>query len=395
MIAVHDDHLSGIGRAGGQRESDQDRPQRGEAAPARRHRPCNKERPSKLRSGSGTPSTLRSVLSSLRRPLIAVLWMAAAVALASCGGSGGNATGALNRAFKHRIQSADLKLQIDLDTKSSTPSQPQRFQVSGPFRANGRKLPSANLTVVSGPPGGQTVTTGFLSTGDRLFVKFQDVYYEQPAAVVRKTNQNLARTNPRASSPTALGLHPRSWLKEAKTNGSAQVGGVGTRHISGKLDVANLARDFNDFLKRSGGAVGSPTGQAYTGALSDADIKKVVQFVKNPSFDVYVGKRDGILRRIAGQIKFQVPSQDQAQFRGLRGGTVQFSMEFDNVNGHQRIVAPAHARPLSELTQLLGGAGPSPTSPTPPGALKKYAQCLDKSKPGDTDALQRCARLLR
>jgi hypothetical protein len=75
---------------------------------------------------------------------------------------------------------------------------------------------------------------------------------------------------------------------------------------------------------------------------------------------------------------------------------VQFSLEFDNVNGKQRIQAPTGARPLSELTQALGGGGTSPPTARPQGdAFKKYARCLDKAKPGDTDALQRCARLLR
>jgi hypothetical protein len=321
--------------------------------------------------------------------------MAAAVVLSSCGGGGGDATNALDRAFKHPIDSADLKLQLDIDVQRDTSTQPIRFQATGPFRTNGRKLPSANLSVAAGTPGGQTISTGFLSTGDRLFVKFQDVYYEQPRAVVSQTNRNFKRDRSRNTSPTGLGLHPRSWLKEAKSKGSSQVAGVATEHVSGKLDVANLVRDFNRFLLRSGSAIGSATGQPVTPALTSAEIKRIVDFVKDPNFDVYVGKRDGILRRIAGQVKLHVPDRDSSQLRGLKGGTIQFSVEFDNVNGHQRIQAPSNARPLSELRQFLGGAAPPPTGTIRPDALKKYAQCLDRSKPGDTDAIQRCTRLLR
>ena len=40
---------------------------------------------------------------------------------------------------------------------------------------------------------GQTIQTGFLSTGDRAFVKFEDVFYEQPAAEVRRANRMIAR----------------------------------------------------------------------------------------------------------------------------------------------------------------------------------------------------------
>jgi hypothetical protein len=301
----------------------------------------------------------------------------------------------LDRAFKHRIDSANLKLQLDINVKRDTPTQPIRFQATGPFQANGRKLPSANLNVAAGSPGGQTVATGFLSTGNRLFVKFQDVYYEQPRAVVDQTNRNFRNKSSRSTSPTTLGLHPRSWLKDAKREGGAQVAGVATEHVSGKLDVTNVVRDFNRFLLRSGGAIGSAAGQAVPPTLTDADIKRIVSFVKDPSFDVYVGKRDGILRRISGQVQLHVPDNASSPVRGLKGGTIQFSVEFDDVNGHQRIEAPASARPLAELQQFLGGASPPPTGAVSPDALKKYSKCLDKAKPGDTDAIQRCTRLLR
>lgn len=335
------------------------------------------------------------MLSSLRRPLWAVLPALVAVVLSSCGGGGGDATKVLDRSFKHRIDSADLKLQLNIKAQRNKPSQPVRFQATGPFRANGRALPSANLTVDAGTPGGQTISTGFLSTGNRLFVKFQDVYYEQPRAVVRQTNQNFKRDSARSVSPTGLGLHPRSWLKDAKKSGSTQVAGVDSEHVSGKLDVANVVRDFNRFLLRSGGAIGNATGQGGVPTLSGAEIKRIVDFVKDPTFDVYVGKRDGILRRIAGQVNLNVPDSQRGQFGGLKGGTIQFSIEFDNVNGHQRIRAPSNSHPLSELRQFLGGAAPAPTSPSQGDALRKYAQCLDKAKPGDTDAIQRCTRLLR
>ena len=83
-----------------------------------------------------------------------------------------------------------------------------RITASGPFRTNEDKLPSVDLELKIGTDGGgQTVTTGFLSTGDRAFVKFQDVYYEQPAAQVAKANASIAenkdeRGSLRASAST-------------------------------------------------------------------------------------------------------------------------------------------------------------------------------------------------
>jgi hypothetical protein len=177
--------------------------------------------------------------------------------------------------------------------------------------------------------------------------------------------------------------------------------------VSGKLDVSHLVQDFNNFVKRSGGAIGGATGQAPR-PLTKSQMDKVSDVVKDPSFDVYVAKEDNTIRRISGHLELDVPKEDRNSVGGIEGGSLSFTVEFANVNGNQRIVAPARARPLSELTQslgttALGGSGggssgstttPSPSSPSA-DAYKRYAKCLDKANPQDTDALQRCAELLQ
>ena len=90
----------------------------------------------------------------------------------------------------------DARLQLK---GSESLDQPVRIQASGPFRTNSGKLPSADLELKVGTDGGgQTVQTGFLSTGDRAFVKFEDVYYEQPAAQVRAANASIRKAGSQA-----------------------------------------------------------------------------------------------------------------------------------------------------------------------------------------------------
>jgi hypothetical protein len=103
-----------------------------------------------------------------------------------------------------------------------------------------------------------------------------------------------------------------------------------------------------------------------------------------------------------------------------------FSLEFADVNGDQEIEAPAKARPMSDLTDSLGadslealgadraeedggGAPVEPDEPDPPSSsaegeegaspeaeeFRRYAECLDKARPEDTEELQRCADLLQ
>jgi hypothetical protein len=366
--------------------------------------------------------------------------------LAGCGGGGdGEDVGELlDTAFSNSITSADIKLDAELEVRGSKSfKDPVRIQASGPFRSNPGKLPAADLTLKIGTDGdGQVIETGFLSTGDRAFVKFQDVYYEQPAADVARPNRQLAKParGKKRSSLAALGLDPRGWLAEAKDEGEERVAGVQTRHISGTLEVTQVLRDLNRFVRRSSSALSGTTGAPQP--LTPKEIADVAAVVRDPTFDVYIGVDDDIIRRISGRIELNVPEDQQASVGGIEGGTLQFSIEFRDVNGDQEIEAPARARPLSELTRSLGGAGALgdalgsatggadegtdttpdettvPTTPTTPATptpqvpngsgtagqgggepdaedFKAYAECLDKAAPEDTAALQRCAELLQ
>jgi hypothetical protein len=346
----------------------------------------------------------------VRRALLVLLF--AALALASCGGGDDteDAQDLLDKAFSSSIQSADLKLDASIQLKGSPGlDKPVRITATGPFRTNDNKLPSADIELKVGTDGGgQTITTGFLSTGDRAFVKFQDIYYEQPPAQVAKANRSIAKNEGKRGSLRGLGIDPRSWLAEAKNEGEEEIAGVKTRHISGTLDVEAVMRNLNRFVRRSGAALGDATGQAAPAPLSQEDIRQVGEVVRDPSFHVYVGKDDDIIRRVSGKVEFDVPEESREALGGIESGSIEFQIEFADVNGDQVIEAPAHARPISTLTRSLGGGGTLPglgggsESPAVPDNatpeaenFQKYTDCLDKARPEDTDALQRCAELLQ
>jgi hypothetical protein len=349
----------------------------------------------------------------VRRLLFALLF--ATLALASCGGGDDkeNVQDVLDKAFTSSIKSADLKIDASVQLKGSPGlDKPVRISASGPFRTNDGKLPSADIDLKIGTDGGgQTVTTGFLSTGDRAFVKFQDIYYEQPAAQVAQANRAIAQNKDKRGSLRALGLDPRSWLSEAKVEGDEEIAGVQTRHVSGKLDVEALMRNLNAFVRKSGSTLGGATGQKPPKPLSEDDIRKVADVVRDPTFHVYVGKEDDIIRRVAGKIEFDVPEESRDSLGGIQSGAIEFEVEFSKVNGDQEIEAPSNPRPLSDLTTSLGGTGALPglgggsqETPTPPSSdgttpeaqdFQDYADCLDKARPEDTEALQRCAELLQ
>jgi hypothetical protein len=351
----------------------------------------------------------------VRRLALLSLVVLGACTLGSCGG-GGDKEGVedlLDRAFSGEIRSADLKLDAEITLKGLL-KDPIKVEAEGPFRTNQGKLPSADIELRVGTGGGgQTITSGVLTTGDRVFLKFQDVYYEQPPAQVRQTNRTIAKNSRKGGRALSeLGLNPRSWLAEAKDEGDADVAGVETDHVSGTLDVNSLMRNLNQFVRKSASALGAGSEQAPQ-RLTGADIRELSSAVKDPSFDVYVGKQDGLIRRVSGRIEFDIPESDRTGLGGLKGGSIVFSVELRNVNGDQQIEAPAHSRPLSKLIDSLGdaldalGAGgatrqePGPEAGETSGdstdadQFRRYSECLDKARPEDTEQLQRCADLLQ
>ena len=153
-------------------------------------------------------------------------------------------------------------------------------------------------------------------------------------------------------------------------------------------------------------------------------MRQIASLIDDPSFDIYVGVEDDLIRRISGRIKLDVPESDstETELEELEAGRLVFSVELADVNGDQEIEAPASARPLSALTErlgadgLLGGlaglAGTDDSVPLPPAGtpepadpeadelgpeaedFREYSNCLEETRPEDTEALQRCADLL-
>jgi hypothetical protein len=339
------------------------------------------------------------------RRLAFLLALIGALGLVSCGEENDQegVEDLLNQAFSEEILSADLTLEAEVELKGLL-KDPIRVEAEGPFRTNEGKLPSADIELrIGSGGGGQTITSGVLTTGDRAFLKFQDVYYEQPPQQVRETNRTIRRNSRRDGKPLgALGLDPQSWLAEAKDEGDADVAGVETSHVSGTLDVDTLMRDLNDFVSRSASALGADEAPP---RLTDEDIRELSAAVKDPSFDVYVGKEDHLIRRVSGRIEFEIPEASREDLGGLRGGTITFSVELRDVNGDQEIEPPARSRPLSKLTDSLGGGAleglgtgggtQEQEVPEDTDQFRRYEECLDKARPEDTEELQRCAEILK
>jgi len=354
----------------------------------------------------------------LRRLSALLLVLLSVAALGACGGgekSEEDVEALLDRAFSQAVDSADMTLAAELELRGVQGfEQPVRLEASGVYIAQEKRLPQVDVDLsIGAQEAGQTVESGFLSTGDRAFLKFGGEFYEQPREDIARANRELARSDP--SSPGALGelgLDPRRWVVDARSEGEDDVGGVATEHVSARLDVRALFADLNKLVERSAGAIGG-VAPGTPEPLTEEQLDMVSEVVEDPSFDVYVGKDDDVIRRVSASVEVVVPEEQRARLGGIEGGSLRISVELSKVNGDQRVEAPADSRPIEDLTTQLDGLGalggpdaavPGAGAPEPgvdPGetapeadALQEYADCLDQASPDDAAALERCRNLL-
>lgn len=355
---------------------------------------------------------------ALRQPWTAVLLTAAVVAaalgLASCasggGGGGGDrdARALLDRAFAQPVPSADVDLDVQLDVEGLAGfDDPLRIDASGMYvRAEG-SLPQLDLDVALETQGaGQSIQSGILSTGDRVFLKFAGAFYEQPAAQVARANRRLERDRDGGGSLSDLGLDASRWVVDAEVEGEEEIGGVATEHVTGTLDVAAALSDLNGLVRRSAGALGDAPKP-----LGKREIDRLAQSVEDPTFDVYVGKRDDVVRRVSLRIDVEVPKAERKDVGGVTGASIRLAAQLDDVGGDQEVEPPRDARPLSDLTSQLGSlraltggldGEPAAIAPDAGGGedgaglddFERYAECLDAADPNDAAAISSCRALL-
>jgi hypothetical protein len=365
-----------------------------------------------------------AIRTALRQPttavLLAALLLALTLTLAACGGGDGSDGGGdqdaealLDKAFGEPVASADVDIDLQLDVEGVDGMEdPLRIRATGPYVRSEKSLPKLDLDVAIEAQGaGQAIQSGILSTGDRVFLKFGGAFYEQPPEQVAQTNRRLARENGESGSFSDLGLDARKWIDDARLEGEEEIGGVTTEHVSGTLDVQAALADINGLVKQSTDALGE-AGEAAR-PLRPKEIERLARSVSDPTFDVYVGKDDDIVRRVSLRIDVDVPEDDRSDVGGVTGAAIRFSAQLDDVGGDQAVEAPRSARPLSDLTSQLGNLGEiagglaggdaTTTTPAPDASgsdapalddFERYANCLDAADPNDSTAIADCRALL-
>jgi len=286
---------------------------------------------------------------SLRRltPLLLLLAL-----IAGCGGdSGGSSSGqsaseVLKKAGTQTAKSADVKLELEASVKGAEGFDgPAKFSLEGPYRSNGPKtLPDLDWKLHA-EGDGQKFDARLITTRDNAWVEYEGKTYEVGSQLVASFTRRL-QSQP--SNPQSLrSLNLEQWFDDPEVE-DAEAGGVPTTRVSGDVDVRKVLESVAEVMQKS-----VPSGQP-TPQLPDAVIDEIAESVKKAHVETDVGREDGIVRRNAMELSFEVPEGRRAQAKGLEGGDVKLVFEQSDVNGDQRVQRPSNALPIQELLRALG-----------------------------------------
>ena len=355
-------------------------------------------------------------MNRIRVSAALALALISALLLAACGGSGDNTEDpqqVLTQTFSNPtpIRSGNFDLDFKVEANGGDSPGTLEVKLGGQFQSQAaNQFPQFDFDVsLRAESGSQTFSGsgGLTATGDRAFLNIQGTEYAVPQQVYDQFTSTYSRlqgqkgSNPQEGLLQRLNIDLAQWLTDLKNEGTEDVEGQKTIHISGRANVPQIVGDLKTIAKDAGNSVGN------------VDVSQLDQLngtIKSGDVDVNTGETDKLLRRVGLSLDLKPPAGTPGAPDSLE---LHLQLNLADVNKPQTIQAPANAQPLdaSALQQLgidpsalggalgggLGSGGALPESggsTQAPGqsATQAYQQCL--SQASGVAALQRCAALL-
>jgi hypothetical protein len=258
----------------------------------------------------------------------------AILAFAGCGGGEESATDVLGETAENlsEIRSGDLSLELLFSARSG---EQQGFRLKGPIALEGGELLAhVNYTQIAGD---STANTTFISTGQQMFVEIDGTAYEFPPELVAEVEEVIGDLEAEGlGEQIELG----NWMKDPKLSDGGAVGGTDTERVSAQLDVVNVVNGLLEIAAGFGGRESPPK-------VEGQSAEQLRRAVERASIEVWTGKDDRLLRRLALSIDFapEVPGE----LRSVLGLAVDFEFGISDVNKEVSVSAPENARPYTDL----------------------------------------------
>jgi hypothetical protein len=319
-------------------------------------------------------------LARIKLVLLAIAALLAAGAIAACGGDDGpDPETVLDETFNNDEQATSGVLDLTIEaTAEGDQGGNANLSLSGPFQGtegDPAALPQLDWTASASAEGaGQSFSFegGLIVSEDNAFVEYQGETYElgkdlftqfkraaeQSAAQAEESQdegasigetlraqceQSVSQTG---GDTSACDIDFSSWLTDLESDGTEDIEGTETDHISGSLNVEQMLQDISE-LSAATGETGIPEDQ----------ISQASEVISDASFDLYSGVDDRILRGLDFNLGIDPSAIPGAESAGVDSADVTFTLRLSGVNEPQTITAPTGARPLDELLGQFGLGG--------------------------------------
>ncbi|MEJ7875644.1 MAG: hypothetical protein WKF62_03215, partial [Solirubrobacterales bacterium] len=317
------------------------------------------------------------------------------VAIAGCGGDEGSdddPADVLEATFTNdaSVESGVLDLTLDLAVEGDQGGSLQA-NVTGPFVSdpeNPSQLGQLDLDISASGDGATAEMLGDFQAGvtvteDNLYVNYNDTDYELGAEAFEQlkaqqeaaagategedagsfTEQCAQAIEAQGGDAAACDFDVTTWFSELSNDGTEDVGGSDTTHISGSLDVEAMLSD----LFALGASVPGATG-GVDPALIEPQLGQVSEAVSGATFDVYSATEDDTLRGLDLALDIDTAAIGGAA-AGVESAALSFSLEISDVGSDQTIEAPDDPQPIEDLAGEAGLPGGIPGASLPGGGV--------------------------
>ena len=318
------------------------------------------------------------------RSLFAASLLALSVpaAIAGCGGDSGSdedPQDVIEATFNNDEQVSSGVLDLSFDVSAGDQGS-FNASLDGPFQGDSddpTAVPQLDLTAsASGEGGGQSIDfSGALTiTDDNLYVTYQDQAYEVGTDTFNQLKDSIEASADQADTQSgdaassfkegceqaieaqggdasACDFDLSGWFTNLSNDGTEDLDGTSVVHVSGDVDVSQIATDLIGIAQTVPGA---------SAQVDQAQVDQLESAISDASFDVYSGEDDDILRKLDLNLSIDPSAVESATPVPVDSVDFGLSVGIGDVNEDQTIEAPSGAKPLDELLSQFGLSGLGP-----------------------------------
>jgi hypothetical protein len=196
------------------------------------------------------------------------------------------------------------------------------------------------------------VDGGLRQVGAASFLEVNGKWYSLPAGSL-SSSSGSSTTGTSSVDPQAILKafgDPRALITNAKLDGSEDVGGVKSDHVTGSIDLAALVKGISAVAGSSGTSTSaSPVSPAQVAQ----GVQSLQRYVQSATADIWVGQDDKQIHRFATTIDGVTDAATKSS-SGIEGFKITLDLSATPTSTPS-VSAPSNPAPVSELQQDLGG----------------------------------------